>query len=411
MLSAFPDTTLSKIVPEGALNDFQISSVSYAYPAVIGDDRADLVTALGTIEAALARAADAGIPAFVLSTCLRIEIAIPEAMDNVERALAVLFGQAPTLKGSISRSGAEAVEHLFRIASGLESPVIGEREILVQFRQAAASAATHGEVNGAFRGLLDAAIATARSVRDELPADPRRSMAAIAASLTPPADRVGVLGHGTMGRSVAEALLALPNPPTVEVFARRPDSIDTQGVIARSLTEAPRALRTLPAIISVTSAKTRLIPGRELSELLAGRTEPLTMIDMAMPPDFSPPADAAIRYHDIDALADLARQHIPREDADHTAAEAAAAFIHKVRVARRTGGLIENLFRQADSAVAEVVDRFAGRLASPEDRALLEQAARTATRKILHGPATYLSGEGADEAATVAAAFGIDLDD
>src|SRR5665811_2277617 len=204
---------------EGPLTNFDISAISYAYPAVPGDDRALLATTLGTVDTALARLAHAGIPAFVLSTCLRIEIAVPAPMERLDETLLVIFGEVPAPTGFVRRSGTAAVEHIFRIVSGLEAPVVGEREILVQFRQAVAAAAEHGSANGTFRGLLDAAIATARSVREELPADPQRSMASIAAGLTQPASRVGVLGHGAMGKSIAEALLRLPERPIVEAVS------------------------------------------------------------------------------------------------------------------------------------------------------------------------------------------------
>ena len=411
MLSLRTATILPPFPQEGSLITFEISSVSYAYPAVLGSHRADLTSALGTVEPALSRVSGAGFEAFVLSTCLRIEIATPTPMDGLDEVLAVIFGKVPTTRGSARREGTAAVEHLFRIAAGLESPVIGEREILVQFRQAAAAAAKHGTASGSFRGLFDAAIATARSVRTELPPDPLGSMAAIAASLTESAERVGVLGYGAMGRSVAEALLVRPHRPVVEVFARRPELIDTAGVIPRSLAEAPAALVTLPAVISATSAKTRLLPANELAELVAARTKRLTLIDMAMPPDFSPSAGADIRYHNIDDLADLARDRMPRERANRMVSEAATAFTQKILAGRRTGALIEHLFQQADHAVTEVVERFAGKLTSPEDETLLEQTAHTAVRKILHGSVRYLTGSGVDEAATVAAAFGIDIAD
>jgi len=393
------------------VNDFVISSVSYAYPAVPGDVRAGLATALGTVEAALTRASDAGVPAFILSTCLRIEVAFPKPIDRLDEALALVFEKVPTSQGSVRRSGSNAVEHVFRIVAGLESPVVGEREILIQFRQAVAGAVEHGAASGTFRGLFDAAIATARSVRKELPADPQRSMASIAAGLTAPADRVGVLGYGAMGRYITEALLALPHRPSVEVFARRPELIDAEGVIVRSLTDAHAAIVTLPAVVSATSAKTRLIPASELADLLAVRIEPLTMIDMAMPPDFSPPAGTVVRYHNIDDLADLARDHIPKERADRLVTRATAEFIYKIRAGRRAGHLIEHLFDQADEAVDEVVDRLAGKLAAPEDRALLEQAAHTAARKVLHKPVHYLAGDGTDDAEAIAAAFGVDIDE
>jgi glutamyl-tRNA reductase len=399
------------ILLEAPVKDFEIASASYAYPAVPSDDRAQLATSLGPVSTALTRLREAGIPSFILATCLRIEIAVPGPLERLDDALQILFGDVPKPRGTVHRSGAEAVEHLFRIVSGLESPVVGEREILVQFRHAALDAAKHGGANGTFVGLFDAAIATARSVREELPADPRRSMAAVAAGLTVGADRVAVFGHGEMGRSVAEALLSLPHSPTVEVYVRRPELIASQQVIIRPLTEAPSALVTMPAVISATSAKTRLIPADELAALLAARSEPLIMVDMAMPPDFAPPAGAAVEYHDIDHLATLAKEHMPKGRADEIVSHAAEEFLHKIWAGRRTGHLIEHLFDQADEAVNEVVERLAGKLTSPEDRALLEQAARTAARKVLHRPVHYLAGDGTGDAAAIAAAFGVGLDD
>ncbi len=391
--------------------EFEISSVSYAYPAVPSDDRAHLATRLGAVDKALTRLADADIPAFILSTCLRIEIVTPGPMERLDDALQLIFGGVPTVRGCVRRCGTDAVEHVFRIVSGLESPVIGEREILVQFRKAAMEASEHGGAKGSFIGLFDSAIATARSVRDDLPADPQRSMATIAAGLTVPADRIAVVGQGVMGRAVVDALLSLENRPTVEVYVRRPELINDQQVIVRPLSEAASAIATLPAVISATSAKTRLIPADELADLLATRSEPLTMIDMAMPPDFSPPAGVAVEYHDIDDLAALARDRIPREVADREVAKAAEEFMNKIWAGRRTGHLIEHLFDQADEAVDEVVDRLAGRLSAPGDRALLEQAARTAVRKVLHKPVHYLASSGTDEVVTIASAFGVDLDD
>ena len=394
---------------ETTLIDLPISAASFAYPAVAGDDRARYATSLGAIGASLTRLAEAGISAFVLSTCLRIEVVVHGPKDHLDGALLLLFGDTEPIDG-IHRSGTVAVEHVFRVAAGLESPILGEREILTQFRQATACAAEHGAANGPLLGLLDAAIATARAARRHLPVDPARSMASIAATLVADTGRVGILGHGTMGRSVAEALLARPEPPTVEIFARRPEKVDTPGAVVRPLTEAPEAFHTHPAIVSATSAKTRLIPTDTLRALLARRVESLLLVDMAMPPDLDPPEGVPVRYVDIDDLADLARETISPIDADRFVAAAAADYVQRVRTRAQAGALIRSLFDRADVAAAEAVDRFAGKLTRPEDRPLLEQVARATVRKLLHHPVRYI-GEGNDDTFDViASAFGI-LDD
>ena len=78
------------------MKDFETSSVSYAYPAVPSDARSDLATALGSVPTALTRLSEAGIASFILSTCLRIEIAIPGPMERLDEALRILFGDVAT---------------------------------------------------------------------------------------------------------------------------------------------------------------------------------------------------------------------------------------------------------------------------------------------------------------------------
>ncbi len=396
---------------EPRAGDLEINAASYAYPAVAADVRAHYATALEPMDGALGRLAEAGLSAFVLSTCLRIEVVVDGPRTRLDDALELLFGHAASVDGVVYRSGTAVVEHLFRVAAGLESAVLGEREISTQFRQAASKAVERGAARGRLVGLLDAAIATARASRRYLPSDPARSMATLAASLVGDVPDVAILGYGTMGRAVAEALRSRPRPPRVEVFVRRPETVDAPGLVVRSLDDAAEAIRRRPVVVSATSADTRLVPTEALRRLLVRRTDPLLLIDLAMPPDFEPPGGTPVRYVDIDDLADLARRAAPPVGVDRFVAEAAAEWIRRARVRGEAGALIRSLFAQADLAAAAVVDRFAGKLSNPADRKLLEQATRAAVRKLLHHPVRFI-GDGNDETfAVLASAFGIVDDD
>ncbi len=392
------------------MSGFTITSISFSYPAVSSEERALLATRLRSAKIALTLLSQHGVTAFLLSTCLRLELVVSGSAEKLGEAVRVVFGDMALPSGKVQREGSIAVEHLFRIVGGLESPVIGEREILVQFRQAVTDAIDHGGADGPFIGLFGAAIATARAVRTELPEDPQRSMAAIAADLVGTADRVAVFGYGAMGRALTEAILDLDHEPAVAVYVRRPELVVDDRVSVHPLNEAALAVSDSPAVISATSAKTRILPTDELRRALSRRTHPLTLIDMAMPPDFSPDEGALVNYFDIDHLASLARTHIVRDGADRLVAEAADEFMRKAVSGQRTGQVIKHIFEHADEVVNDVVSRLAGKLTAPGDRELLTQAAHSAVRKVLDRPVRYVAGEGTDHVGAIAAAFGVSPD-
>jgi glutamyl-tRNA reductase len=376
----------------------QVASVSFAYPHADGDIRAALTRRL--------RPAPLPPDTFVLSTCLRIEVAVAGSLDDLERAVLTAFGQPPALAEGVVRLGETAVAHLFRVAAGLNSPILGEREVLTQFRQAVARAEECS--GGTLLRVLEAAVSVGRQARELLPGSPHDSMAAVAAQLAGNASRVGVLGSGTMAKAVVSALRGLPSPPAVVVAARHPEKARLAGAEVWSFDRAPDMLATFPLVISATSAGGGLIPDRELEEALARRTSRLTLVDMAMPPDF--PSGAAVTLVDIDELARMADRRPRRDDADAMVAAAAAEVWRRLATHHALGPVIGGLMQSADDIVDRTVERFARRLGNGNDRGVLRQAAHTAVRTLLSGPVSYL--QAADRPSevvdTIAAAFGLD---
>ena len=378
-----------------------VSSMTFAYPEVAGADRAHLTRRL--------LGSEAPEDAFVLSTCLRIEVVVDGDESRLDEVLRALFGDLDPGLG-VRRHGETAVLHLFRVAAGLESPILGEHEILTQFRQAVISTEEQGTIGGLFVKLLETAVSTGRQARELLPGSPHDSMAAIAAQVVGHHDRVAVLGSGTMSTAVVSGLQTMPAPPEIVMIARNPDKVSIDGIEVWHFDRAAEALQSHPAVVSATSAKRRPIPDDRLEELLATREAPLTLVDMAMPPDFSPPPGAPVEYVDIDMLGRMAERKPRSLEADAMVAAAAADAHRAVVDHHAVGPVIGGLTRTSDELVERLVERFAGRLASDDDRAVLRQAIHTATRTLLADPIAYLrSGDRSDEAVDVIAeAFGLD---
>jgi len=377
-----------------------LTSASCAYPAVPAEDRAVLGARLS--------APDLRLPAgvFTLATCLRVEVVVEGPRRRLDDVVGDLFGALPP--GTIVREDADVTTHLFRIAAGLESPVLGEREILTQFRQAVADA--QGRLSGALTKMLQTAVAAGRGARDRLPESPHGSLAVVAAQLVGPAPAVAVLGAGRMATAAAEALGSLPAPPDVTVVARAPEKVRLPGVAVWPFDRVGEALRRLPAVISATSAKGFLMDEASMAAILRTRDAPLTLVDLAMPPDFPVTESDLVHYLPIDRVAARAAKHRQLDEVDGFVEEEAASAWSRYRNVDDVGPLIAELYRSVDGVVSDTVDRFATKLADPADVEILRRAVRTAARTLVSRPVGRIheADRPGELAAVVAEVFGID---
>lgn len=381
----------------------EISAASFSYPQHDGAARARIARSLlggADIE-----------EGFVLSTCLRVEVVVPGSEARLQEAVHSLFGELGPDEAPEVRVGDDAVVHLYRIAAGLESPILGEQEILTQFRQTLIEAEETGHVGGLFAKLLESAVSVGRQAREALPGSPHNSMAAVAAQVVGGADRVAILGSGIMATAVVDGLLLLPAPPQISVVARNPEKVaERPGVEVRPFDDARKVIEEFPAVISATSAKKRLIREDDLSAAVADRKTSLLLVDMAMPPDFKPAVDDDITYIAIDDLAEIADRRPRSDEADTLVESAAIDAFRQYREHHEVGPLIGGLMSNADDVVDGVVAKFSGRLGDPSDEGVMRQAAHTVARTLLAGPVSYLKTEDRAHAAidVIAAAFGID---
>jgi len=381
-----------------------VSLLSFAYPNVDGATRAELTRRL------LVGAVPQG--AFVLSTCLRTEVVVLGDPDRLRGALEQLFSGPVDVEQGFMLAGEDAVRHIFRVAAGLESPILGETEILTQFRQSVIAAEQDGLVEGLFAKLLETAVSTGRQARELIPGSPHDSMAAVAAQVVGGHERVAVFGSGTMSTAVVFGLQNLPAPPDVVVVARRPEKVTLEGVDVWSFDRAVDVLTEFPAVVSATSAKHRPVADEDMRRALRARDAPLVLVDMAMPPDFVAPDGALVEYVDIDMLARMADRRPRSEGADAMVSAAAADAYRSIADHHAVGPVIGGMTASADDLVDQIVERFAGKLAEEGDRPVLRQATHTAVRTLLAHPITYLrSGDRPEEAVDIIAeAFGIEDD-
>lgn len=383
----------------------RLTSLSFAYPAVASGRRADLSMRGTILQQAHRRLGSIGHSAFLMSTCLRVEIAWAAGPETTSDLLACLYGDASSSDLGVVRTDEAAFTHLCRVAAGLDSPLIGEPEVLGQFRHAMSVWHEASAASGSLRRALEAAIGIGRTARRLLGDAPRGSLAALAASAAAPFPRVAILGAGAMARAAAEHLDGVE----VTIFARRAGHVAGRETLAWEAASA--ALVTHPVVISTVPGKVPLFTDNTIAHAFAHRNKPLLLIDLGMPPGFARPEAAdSIRYVGVDELASSVNAQ-PAAEAEESVARGAAAAWRCLSAPDRVGKVIAAMVEQAEDAVSEEVQRFVDRLPKANDpERVLRQLAHTVARRVLHPPISFLSStdRGVEAVEVLADAFGID---
>jgi glutamyl-tRNA reductase len=361
--------------------------------------------AAGSYHDAQRRVAADGRRVFLLSTCLRVEIVWSGGPELAPDLLTSLYGDHSMSDFAVTRSDQDLFVHLCRIAAGLESPVVGETEVLSQFRHAVAGMTRSSDGGGDLARILEAAVGVGRATRRFLDPMPHGSLASVAAHAVASAPRVAILGGGVMARAAAQHLA----DAEVSVFARRPGVI--AGGSALPWERVPHALATYPAVISTVPGGQILFSEGAIAQALAGRSQPLLLVDLGMPPAFSPPTVTdRVSYFGVDDLARSVGGLLPPEAEQALTTKADEAW-RRLTTPDRVGSIINAMVDQAERAVDEEVRRFANRLPGAEDpEAVLQQLAHTVARRVLHAPISFVGSKAGEPEAieTVAEAFGVD---
>jgi len=385
----------------------RLTGLSFAHPAVLSDRRARLSLPGTLLHHAHRRLHSEGHQVFLMSTCLRMEIVWAGGAESATDVMACLYGDGSLLDLGAVRSDEAVLVHLCRVAAGLDSPLIGEPEVLGQFRQAVS---VRQDVSGSLGDLgrvLAVAIGIGRTARRLLGDEPRGSLAALAARAAAPSGRVAILGAGAMARAAAERLDGVE----VAIFARRPANVAGRGTLPWEA--AAQALATYPVVISTVPGKFPLFADYVIARSLGSRAEPLLLIDLGMPPGFRrQEINGSVRYLGVDEVASSVDSR-PSIEAEESVARGAAAAWRRLSAPDRVGEVVAAMVKQAETAVSEEVSRFSPRLAGAEDpERILRQLARTVARRVLHPPISFIGStdRGAEAVDVLAEAFGVDDD-
>ncbi len=354
--------------------------------------------------------------AVALSTCNRTELYLLAA-DPVEAesaALTTLARQAgipPTeLFGRLyAIRGLEAVQHLFEVAGGLDSMIVGEAEIQGQVKRAYELALVEGVTGPLTNRLFRDALAAGKRVRTETAVGRSRiSVATVAVELAREVlgdlarRRVLVIGAGENGELTARALRQA-GLETVFVANRRYDR--AIGLAQRFDGEAvrfddlPRELERADVVVSSTGSPHQILGREELELVVAERAgRPLLLIDIAVPRDI----DSSVRdlpgiaLYDMDGLQREVARNVSGREAE---APRARSLIDR-EVARFADWLaslevvptVAALRGRGEEVVTQVLAENAGRWESlsEADRERVEVLARAVMRRLLHEPTLRL---------------------
>lgn len=377
-----------------------------------------------------------GGAAVLLSTCNRTEVYLSAHHPIAAGSVVALLRE---LKGSIEApdeifyqlNDLEAARHLFRVAAGIESMVLGESEILGQVRSAfAASTAAHAN-NAVLSQLFHAAIRVGRQARSQTQIG--RNAVSVSSTAVALARRtlgelsertVLVVSAGEAGKLTARSL-AEHGASRLLVTSR---TADRAQELAAELHGKPVAFEQLgeamaeaDIVITSSSAPEFLIGQQEVAQAVAGRNgRPLLLIDIAVPRDIDPAVRGHPQVHlyDIDDLQALVDEHRSARAREVSKVELLIdEGLRRFEEWLRSRGVVPTvaaLRERADVLREAELARTLKRLRdlSPEQRAGVEAMASALVKKLLHDPIDRLKGDDGERyVAVVRDLFSLDGDD
>ena len=366
----------------------------------------------GALEALMERA-KAG-EAMILSTCNRVEIVANGPSEELVREFLYEYHRikAETVSDHVyCLQNAEAIRHVFRVTSSLDSMMIGEPQILGQVKEAYRIANDAGTIGTNLSALMNKAFAVAKRVRSETGISQSAvsiSYAAVELARQIFSDLTGktvmIIGASKMGELAAKHLkrngvssVLVTNrtfEKAVEVakvfegaaipFEHFTDHIDRADIVITS-TGAPHFVITKPMA-------ERMIKVR--------KNKPVFLIDIAVPRDIDPAVNEIdnVFVYDIDDLQQVIDENLKeRMKEAHRAEEIVEGEVRAFCTKMQTRSVVPTIVEMRDSLDKlrrEEIERYRGKLKgfTPEQMATIDQLTESMLNKILHHPTMQLKG-------------------
>ena len=354
--------------------------------------------------------------AAILSTCNRTEIYCKtDAPDEAGQALTEWIGRHRGVGGEgnlaehlylLPNQG--AVRHAFRVASGLDSMVLGEPQILGQMKTAARVAQDSNMLGSHLHQLFQRSFSVAKEVRTQT------AIGAQSVSMSAASVRLGeqifenladcsvlLIGAGEMIELCAAHWAPHPRRMVIanRTLERARPLAERFGATTMALSDLPQQLENFDVVISCTASSLPIIGlGMVERSVRQRRHRPVLMIDLAVPRDIE---DEVSRLDDVflytvDDLrevvdAGLEGRRLAVAEAESIIDTQVNAFMNWM-VQRQSVPLIQELHARGDAVRQQEVERARKMLAKGEDPAVvLEALSRALTAKFMHGPTTLLS--------------------
>jgi glutamyl-tRNA reductase len=378
----------------------------------------------------------------VLSTCNRVELygaGVPPAQvaTSLRDFVRSQGLEPPGSEHLYERQGEDAARHLFRVASSLDSMVVGEPQILGQLKDAFQAANSAGATGDCLHRTVGRAFAVAKRVRTET--DVGRNAVSMSFAAVELARKIFaslegkellVLGAGEMATLAARHLaaqklggLAIANrsPARAQELARE---LGPTGVACtvHGLDELPGLLARVDIVLSAAGGEAPLVTRALLAKAVkARRFRPLFLIDLAVPRSIEPTAGdlANVYLKDVDDIGAAVRLNTERRLSEASRAEAIieveVSELARVLRGRSAVPVLAELRRVADGVAQAEARRTLQQIGAALDeaqRASVEAMARAIVNKLLHEPTARLRraaelGVEAELADAVARLFGL----
>ncbi|HBL28288.1 MAG TPA: glutamyl-tRNA reductase [Acidobacteria bacterium] len=354
--------------------------------------------------------------AYVLSTCNRTEVYVqPRDEDDAYRSVLdlVFLHRATELEKPgrlyVKRNG-EAARHLLGVASGLESMVLGEPEILGQIKQSATVAETVGASGPVIRRLLRSAFSAGARSRQETAISAGAvslgyAVVELARNIFSGLEecRVLLVGAGEIARSVARPLVERGAKELV-VANRSPDRArqfkeEIPQATLISFEERLAAVESADVVVVTTGADEPGLTRKQLQQAMKNRPpRPLLVVDLGVPRNVEPEAAKIgnLFLHAIDSLEHIIQRNLKKRKEEIPHVEEIVEqeldhfrhWFHSLEAEPVVVSLQKQAERIRQDEVAAALSRFPA-----ETHADLEKLTRALVRKILHHPSSRLRAQ------------------
>lgn len=376
--------------------------------------------------------------AFIVSTCNRVEIVAaprdildnPLLLEQTARSVeAALVQRAPAVRDHLyRRTGAEAVRHLFRVASSLDSLVLGEPQILGQVKLAFDVARKQGTIGGQLHRAVTHAIRAAKRVRTETTVGAGQvSVPSISVDLARQIfgelrnHKAALIGSGQMGEAAAKLLVG--EGTHLQVVGRNQARVALLaaqlGATGTPFERLPDVLSDADVVVTTTSAAHYVVTYEAVKAARKKRRgRSLFLIDLAVPRDVDPRVNEldGVFLYNVDDLSQIVSQTVSSRQVEASRAEQIveeeARTFERGMSAQQVTPVVVALRRRVENTLQSELDRtLRSRLKhlGEDDREALHRMMEAAVNKILHAPTRHLRTLATEEERTFELEAGVAL--